>query len=363
MDAISESRLEEIERRIVEAMVATFEVDCSGLVLDMTKTSPPTSIRRTPGPRSPNVDMRNRNEMTFDWSAWLVVSTDAGVPLVSHAYPGNKPDVTQFPTLVGELVSPLPGPSWREGGELTLVFDAGQNSNDNYKLLDGLPLHFVGSLPPSDHPELLSAAKDRYQILDEETFPDLRAFESRKVAFGTERRLVVCHSEGLHAKQSRASTRPWPRPTASSPRSKPASLVATPANQERSRSEIEGILAPRWLSRVISTTLDWNEPAELPSRVLHQRQTPEQLSKTNCSARGSCSPTTTTGAPKRSSRPTAPQRRSRADFSPDERREGRLFSRCSTGPSQKIRVHVLYCVVALMVARLMVREATGSAST
>jgi len=69
--------------------------------------------------------------------------------------------------------------------------------------LDGLPLHFVGSLPASDHPELLSAAKDRYQILDEETFPDLRAFESRKVAFGTERRLVVCHSEGLHAKQSR----------------------------------------------------------------------------------------------------------------------------------------------------------------
>jgi len=163
----------------------------------------------------------------------LVVSTDAGVPLVSHAYPGNKPDVTQFPTLVGELVSRFQALPGAEGGELTLVFDAGQNSNDNYKLLDGLPLHFVGSLPPSDHPELLSAAKDRYQILDEETFPDLRAFESRKVAFGTERRLVVCHSEGLHAKQSRGFDQTLAKATASSPRSKPASLVATPANQEK----------------------------------------------------------------------------------------------------------------------------------
>jgi len=93
MDAISESRLEEIERRIVEAMVATFEVDCSGLVLDMTNFA--TYIdRRTPGPRSPNVDMRNRNEMTFDWSAWSCCLDRCGVPLVSHAYPGNKPDVT-----------------------------------------------------------------------------------------------------------------------------------------------------------------------------------------------------------------------------------------------------------------------------
>jgi transposase len=35
----------------------------------------------------------------------LVVSTDGGVPLVSHAYPGNKPDVTQFPAMVEELVA------------------------------------------------------------------------------------------------------------------------------------------------------------------------------------------------------------------------------------------------------------------
>ena len=33
----------------------------------------------------------------------LVVSTDGGVPLVSDAYAGDRPDVTQFPLLAEEL--------------------------------------------------------------------------------------------------------------------------------------------------------------------------------------------------------------------------------------------------------------------
>ena len=86
---------------------------------------------------------------------------------------------------------------------LTLVYDAGQNSEDNYELLDGSPLHFVGSLPPSDHPDLLAVSKDRYTVVDAERFVGLTAFEARKVVFSNERRLVVCHSEGLHAQQSR----------------------------------------------------------------------------------------------------------------------------------------------------------------
>ena len=65
-----------------------------------------------------------------------MVSTDGGIPLVSHAYPGNRPDVSQFGTMVDELVArfcALGG----DAGKLTLVFDAGQNSQDNYALFEG----------------------------------------------------------------------------------------------------------------------------------------------------------------------------------------------------------------------------------
>jgi transposase len=357
MDAISESRLEEIERRIVEAMVATFEVDCSGLVLDMTNFA---TYIDSANPRAPIAQRghakQKRNDLRLV-GLGLVVSTDAGVPLVSHAYPGNKPDVTQFPTLVGELVSRFQALPGAEGGELTLVFDAGQNSNDNYKLLDGLPLHFVGSLPASDHPELLSAAKDRYQILDEETFPDLRAFESRKVAFGTERRLVVCHSEGLHAKQSRGFDQ-----TLAKAHRQLAEVQARLARgntrkpREEVEAEIEGILAPRWLSRVISTTLTGTEPAELRLGFSTSAKARAALEDELFGKR-----ILFTDHDDWSTKEVVTSYRSQeaveADFRQMKDVKVVSFSPMFHWTEQKIRVHVLYCVVALMVARLMVREA------
>ena len=42
----------------------------------------------------------------------LAVTRAGGIPLVWHAYPGNRPDVTQFPTLIDHLVQryrTLPG--------------------------------------------------------------------------------------------------------------------------------------------------------------------------------------------------------------------------------------------------------------
>jgi transposase len=35
----------------------------------------------------------------------LVVTRDGGIPIVSHAYPGDRPDVTQFSTVLDELVT------------------------------------------------------------------------------------------------------------------------------------------------------------------------------------------------------------------------------------------------------------------
>ena len=42
----------------------------------------------------------------------MVVTRAGGIPLVWHAYPGNRPDVTQFPTLIDHLArryAALPG--------------------------------------------------------------------------------------------------------------------------------------------------------------------------------------------------------------------------------------------------------------
>lgn len=146
MDAISEEQLKEIERRVVAGMVETFGVDLSGLVLDMTNFA--TWID-TGNDRAPIAQRGHSKQKRADLrlvGLGLVVSTDGGVPLVSHAYPGNKPDVTQFPAMVEELAGRF-GALSGDPAKLTLVFDAGQNSEDNIELFEDAPFSFVGSLP------------------------------------------------------------------------------------------------------------------------------------------------------------------------------------------------------------------------
>ena len=160
MDAIGEEDLAEIERRIVAGMVETFSIDLSGLVLDMTNFATWIDSGNERAPIAQRGHSKQKRSDLRICGLGLVVSRDGGVPLVSHAYPGNRPDVTQFGSMVRELVARFGAlgvaGADREGARLTLVYDAGQNSDDNYELLDGGPLSFVGSLPPSDHPGLLA---------------------------------------------------------------------------------------------------------------------------------------------------------------------------------------------------------------
>lgn len=155
MDTIDAEQLTEIERRIVAHMVEVFEVDLSGLVLDMTNFA---TYIDSANDRAPIAQRGHAKQKRTDLrlvGLGLVVSTDGGIPLVSHAYAGNRPDVTQFPQLVNELVARF-GALAGDAAALTLVYDAGQDSRANHQLMEDSPLHFVGSLPPSDHPDLLA---------------------------------------------------------------------------------------------------------------------------------------------------------------------------------------------------------------
>ena len=79
----------------------------------------------------------------------LVVTRDGAVPVVSHTYAGNRPDVTQFGDVVDELTTRYRRLVDGAGADApTVVFDAGQNSAANFAHLTGTGLHFVGSIPP-----------------------------------------------------------------------------------------------------------------------------------------------------------------------------------------------------------------------
>jgi len=366
MDQIGEGDLEEIERRIVASMVEEFSVDLSGLVLDMTNFATWIDSGNDRAPIAQRGHSKQKRADLRICGLGLIVSVDGGVPLVSHAYPGNKPDVTQFSSMVTELVARFGALGSDDAAEsrerLTLVYDAGQNSEDNYTLLDGTPLHFVGSLPPSDHPDLLAIGKDRYEIVDAERFVGLTAFETRKVVFGTERRLVCCHSENLHAKQSQGFNQ-----TLAKAKRQLRELAArlergkTRKNKAKVEAEIAEILRPRWLSRVITTSLSGEVPAELRLSFRTSTKARAALEEELFGKRILFSDKDTATA---STAQIVAEYRSQeaveADFRQMKDPLVVSFSPMHHWTEQKIRVHVLYCVLALMTARLMVREADRS---
>ena len=105
MDRLGQAELREIETRLGRAMVTEFGLDLTGLALDMTNfaTFIDTGNERAPIAQRGKAKQK-RTDLRLVGLA-LVITRDGGVPVIAHAYPGDRPDVTQFSTVVDELVA------------------------------------------------------------------------------------------------------------------------------------------------------------------------------------------------------------------------------------------------------------------
>jgi transposase len=357
MDAVSPAQLTEIERRIGHAAAGQFGLDLSGLVLDMTNfaTFIDTGNEKAPIAQRGKAKQK-RHDLRLVGLA-LVVTRDGGVPVVSRAYPGNKPDVTQFTAVIDELAAryqQLAG----DGDGLTVVYDAGNDSAANQDHLAGLGLHFVASLPPSWHPDLLAIPARRYRPVDEDRFGGLTATETTAEALGATRRVIITHSPAFHERQSRG----FDQTLAKAGRQLTA-LAARLArgHTRRPRAQVEeeiaDILAPRWVSRVLQVTLTGTRPASLRMSWHADDQARQALEAEYFGKRILFTD--------RDDWPAADviaAYRSQADAEAGFRqlKDPRVvsFSPMFHWTEQKIRVHAFYCVLALTIAHLMRRQAT-----
>jgi transposase len=356
MDAVSEDGLRAAERAIAAQMVEVFDLDLAGLVLDMTNfatfvdsANPRNSIAQRGHAKQKRLDLRLVG-------VGLVVTSDGGVPICSHAYQGNRPDVTQFSAVIDELVARF-GALARASDTLTVVYDAGCDSAAGQADIQASPLHFVGSLRPSDHPELLAIPARRLRVVDATRFPGLTATEARTTALGAERRVILTHSQSFHLRQARGFEQ-----TLAKARRRLATLQARLARGRTRRprqaveAEIAEILKPRWLSRVITWSLGGEEPASLR---LSWRTDPAARRRLEAEVFGKRLLFTD-----RQDWPLAEvvaAYRSQADVEAGFRqlKDPKVvsFSPMFHWTDQKIRVHVFYCVLALAVAHLLRRQA------
>ena len=206
MERVSKEAIVAIERDLVAHMVRAFDLDLQRVLFDATNfyTFIDTfNDRSTLAQRGKSKEGRAALRIV---GLALLVSADFHVPLMHRTYPGNQPDAPTFHSLIEELVA-----RYRlvtEGVEhVTIVFDKGNNSQDNLDAIARSPYHFVGSLVPTQHPDLLAAPRKRFTSLEEEGLPGVLAYRTTQEVFGVERTVLVTYNENLFVAQAQTLLR------------------------------------------------------------------------------------------------------------------------------------------------------------
>jgi transposase len=131
----------------------------------------------------------------------LFCAADGQLPLFYEVYPGNRHDARQFAEVLGRFHQFFRALSGPEGTapETTVIFDKGNNSADNFRLLDGLKLKFVGSVKLKEHPELATVPHTdaRFRACAGPGLRGVKAFRVAKTVAGAERVLVVTYNPKL----------------------------------------------------------------------------------------------------------------------------------------------------------------------
>lgn len=200
MDKIKENIIPKIEEALTKRVISKFGIDLRCLVYDATNfhtfidTFTDSSLAQRGRNKQKHNDLRQVGLA-------LLVSADFHIPLLHQVYQGNTHDSVQFRAVTDELVSRYKIFS-KECDKITLVYDKGNNSEENFANIDQSPYHFVGSLVPTQHTNLLSIPRSKYKTTEIE---GVEAHRTRKNVFGQERTVIITYNDTLFITQMKTA--------------------------------------------------------------------------------------------------------------------------------------------------------------
>jgi transposase len=204
MDLVTAEHVLECEKQITQRLIQRFELDLRALVYDGTNFF--TYINtRTPAELPQRGHNKQKRGDLRQVSLGLLVSADFHIPLFHRVYAGNLNDSTEFRSLTEELST-----HYRQLAEscdhITLVFDKGNNSEAAFASLQNTPFHFVGSLVPSQHAELLAVSRKQFRTLSHVGLEGVEAYRTQKKVFGQTRSIVLTFNQNLYDGQLQGFT-------------------------------------------------------------------------------------------------------------------------------------------------------------
>ena len=208
MDRIPEATAQEIWQAIMSGVVQREKIDLSQICYDGTNfyTFIDTfNLKCQVAKRGKNKQGRaNLRQISYA----LFCSTDGQLPLFYEVYEGNRNDAKEFPKVLEKFhhwLSQHAG-AGAAAPKPTLIFDKGNNSADNFALVDSFSLGYVGSVKLDEHADLAAISNQdaRWQPATEPGLEGTKSWRTQQTVYGQERTLVLTYNEQLFQSQ-------WPK--------------------------------------------------------------------------------------------------------------------------------------------------------
>jgi transposase len=202
MDQIPVESIAPMEREVTARLLQTLDLSVGTLLFDATNFF--TFIASTNG--RPKLPARGHNKQKRDdlrqVGIALLCSRQGGIPLWHQTYGGAVSDATCFADVLPAIRQRLVE-LHRDIESMTIVFDKGNVSRANQKLVDGSQLHYVTGLTAASQHDLVEHANSHLAPLEMRNNETVLAYRDRRKIWGVERTAIVLLSERLRQGQMR----------------------------------------------------------------------------------------------------------------------------------------------------------------
>lgn len=199
MDALPTKNIELVEQELLQKVFEHYQPNKRSLFFDTTNFFTyihTTNDRCKIAQRGKN--KQKRGDLRQIGLALVVTAQDM-IPLFHLTYEGNCNDSKIFKAIVEKLKERMEFLKLDIGSH-TVVFDRGNNSKENLRLLTASGINYVGALTPYQHKGLVQEAIVRLDSLEMRN-RILQVYRTKAVIWEEERTVVIFISENLKAGQ------------------------------------------------------------------------------------------------------------------------------------------------------------------
>jgi transposase len=214
MDQVPVETIGPIEREIVDRVLARFDLPIDTMLFDATNFFTFIASTNTRCELPARGHNKQKRDDLRQVGVALLCSRIGGIPLWHKTYGGQVSDSKSFaealPAMRQRLVE-----LQRDVTSLTIVFDKGNVSRENQKLVDDSRIHYVTGLTVASQKEFVEKANPLLTPVSLPNGESVPAYRERRKIWGVERTAIVLLSERLRDGQARgilqhvASAREW----------------------------------------------------------------------------------------------------------------------------------------------------------